>query len=678
MTKKSSRPVKPDPIPCSVEEPCKVCSGMSHPCYTRGEELWCAFIESEKEIDEFTPVGYVHRGTVPKSGQQVFVPIEIERQRQKRLKTDPGDSPSNTPTDEEQALQRELLKELAGYSTERLNLRHVFNPIIASALIQKAESLPVAPEYLMQPFLAVCAGVVGTRAKIQLKRGWVEPAIVWTGLIGDPGTMKSPALAAIQKPLIELQRTAKLLHEDAQIDYDDRYRKWDAKTKEERSNSPDQHPGKPPEMRHYYMDRFTSEALLEKHATESSKTGFSLVLDELSGLFSGMDQYKANGKGDARQTLLTLWTGGALKSDRVTKELFISESCISITGGIQRRVLEKLMSDADDSDGMWGRFLWADPPQVPDVWVDTECDINDLLTHLYRVLDSLPERTYTLSAAAKERYKRYVNWLAEQKEWASDALKNVLSKLKGYAARIAVVLHCIDQAVGIDTDPLEIPESTLQRAFRLCMYYLHQVKLLHGQTVQSQLPPDLLRVVQLSQQVGWVSDRMIQRKLWTKTAADAKSLLLQLYQLGLGKVEAEGQKALKWIFDESLSKVVDRRSTNSQNMDLDTEPVPADNAKSLSIVVDRRSTNSNTDETEVSGASNGVCRSEDGFSDLKSENSPPPLEIEKPKVLSPSAIKPPKLPSKPPDKRQSSENSSRNGHLPSNSEPELEVVWRPK
>jgi hypothetical protein len=450
--------------------------------------------------------------------------------------------------------QRQKLEELVSQSQQRLDLRKIFHPHLGALLHEKAESLPVAAEYLMQPFLSICAGILGTKAGVQIKRGWTEPAIVWTGLVGDPGTMKSPAIAAIHRPLVEMQKRAK---EDWELRYQEWQQQslvWDGMSREERAERPEAHPGPAPQMRHYYLDQATMEALIEKHVAEPSKTGFSWVMDELASLLPGLDQYKAKGKGNSRQTLLALWTGGALKSDRVTKELFIPRSSVSVTGGIQQKVLKRLMEDPSDPDGLWGRFLWSSPPTVPDRWVEDECAISEMLVSLYDRLDKLPETTYALSPEAKSLYAWWVDWLAQEKETASDALKNVLSKLKGYLGRIALLLHCIDTAF----DPAlpfsdVIEQGTLMRAIDLCWYYLGQAKLLYADPDAAEVPQELVKIVSLAQKNGQVSDRDIVQRKWGK-AEQARDWLRQLGRLGY-RILSQGTKGMRLIFRELLADV---------------------------------------------------------------------------------------------------------------------------
>jgi hypothetical protein len=64
---------------------------------------------------------------------------------------------------------------------------------IRAYVSQGALALGCDPAYLALPALAVAASAIGNTRTIRLKRGWEEPAIVWSAIVGDSGTLKSPA-----------------------------------------------------------------------------------------------------------------------------------------------------------------------------------------------------------------------------------------------------------------------------------------------------------------------------------------------------------------------------------------------------------------------------------------------------------------------------------------------------
>ncbi|CAN0371996.1 unnamed protein product, partial [Ectocarpus sp. 4 AP-2014] len=85
---------------------------------------------------------------------------------------------------------------------------------------QTAETIGCDASYLALPLLAGAASAIGNSRRIQLKVGWDEPAILWTAIVGDSGTMKSPALEAALKPVKHRQQEAWKGHEFVLANYD--------------------------------------------------------------------------------------------------------------------------------------------------------------------------------------------------------------------------------------------------------------------------------------------------------------------------------------------------------------------------------------------------------------------------------------------------------------------------
>jgi len=84
-----------------------------------------------------------------------------------------------------------------------------------------AKAIGCDASYIALPMLAVLAAAIGNTRRIQLKRGWDEPAILWTAIIGDSGTMKSPALELALQPVRERQRMALAEYAERMAEYRD-------------------------------------------------------------------------------------------------------------------------------------------------------------------------------------------------------------------------------------------------------------------------------------------------------------------------------------------------------------------------------------------------------------------------------------------------------------------------
>jgi hypothetical protein len=130
-----------------------------------------------------------------------------------------------------------LIDELVAKASEQMPIDEVFHPFIARALKAKAQSMPAAPEYLAQPFISACAGLLGTSIRVQVKKGYTEPMVIWTAFVGDPGTLKSPAMAAVVKPLVNLQEAAAQQHEAGLEQYEADILEWDDGTSHSKCSS---------------------------------------------------------------------------------------------------------------------------------------------------------------------------------------------------------------------------------------------------------------------------------------------------------------------------------------------------------------------------------------------------------------------------------------------------------
>jgi hypothetical protein len=90
---------------------------------------------------------------------------------------------------------------------------------LAKFVARVANALGCDASYVALPLLAALAAAIGNSRAIRLKRGWVEPAIVWAAIVGDSGTLKSPALDKALRPARERQRDAMRTFEQATIRY---------------------------------------------------------------------------------------------------------------------------------------------------------------------------------------------------------------------------------------------------------------------------------------------------------------------------------------------------------------------------------------------------------------------------------------------------------------------------
>ena len=63
-----------------------------------------------------------------------------------------------------------------------------------------AEAIGCDPSFIAIPLLVACASSVGSSRMLKLKPDWFAKSILWGAVVGESGSLKTPAFAAAQKP----------------------------------------------------------------------------------------------------------------------------------------------------------------------------------------------------------------------------------------------------------------------------------------------------------------------------------------------------------------------------------------------------------------------------------------------------------------------------------------------
>ncbi len=98
-----------------------------------------------------------------------------------------------------------------------------FEPFPVDALPEPVRSFVVAgakspgcdESFIALPVLTMLAASIGNTRRLFVKRGWTEPPILWTVIVGNSGSFKSPAIELALKPVKDRQRDAFRLYADA-------------------------------------------------------------------------------------------------------------------------------------------------------------------------------------------------------------------------------------------------------------------------------------------------------------------------------------------------------------------------------------------------------------------------------------------------------------------------------
>src|SRR5262249_7185325 len=153
--------------------------------------------------------------------------------------------------------------------------------------------------------LAVVASVIGNTRVIRLKRTWNEPCVVWSAIVGDSGTLKSPAYLASVAHLFRLQKQLLDRHKEETKQYD-------AAIAEHKKNdgSDPSDPLEKPVLRRVVCSDTTIEKLAE--VLEDNPRGILVGRDELSAWFASFCRYKGKAGGTDLPNWLEMHRAGTI------------------------------------------------------------------------------------------------------------------------------------------------------------------------------------------------------------------------------------------------------------------------------------------------------------------------------------------------------------------------------
>lgn len=332
-------------------------------------------------------------------------------------------------------------------------------------------------DFVAIPVLVLAAGCLGASRALGITRTHIQPSILFAGVIGMPGSGKSPSLEIILNPV----EAAEIRF---QAEHKANLRTWRADDPEAR--------GDRPTLRRLIVDDTTSEALMR--TINANSRGLCMVRDELAALIAGFNQYKG-GQGSDRQVFLKAWSSGTFRVDRKSNEdgepLIIRHPCMSIVGGIQPDVIQTFLAAGKDGrvmdDGLLDRFLWSFPLELPAIgerFREVEPDKLELWDRCVQWLLAVKQwpredgtrraKIIGLSEAGKKAWVEFTDQHAAELNHPDFPAhqRGPWSKLKGYCARLALVLRYLALACDPDGDQSEeVGAQAVQGAVQLIAYF---------------------------------------------------------------------------------------------------------------------------------------------------------------------------------------------------------------
>lgn len=353
-----------------------------------------------------------------------------------------------------------------------------------------AKTLNCDPGYPGTSMLAVAGAAIGTTRSIKLKNTWTEFPSLYSMIIGQPGTLKSPSIDIIVNPVKKEQiKLGDRYKEELDIYKNAAIMNKPGRSKNQVSNPDDPPPVMPkkPDFKHLYTADATTEALSQ--ILDSNPRGVLICRDEIAGWFKSMNCYR---KGGDVEFYLSLFSNKHIKVDRKSLEspLILGRPFASVIGSIQPEILHELKRNEADN-GFADRFLYCFPDdQKFSGYIDEDVeeaaldDWENTIKALYTLDfdktldDDTHPKQLTLDPEARQAFHEYVNSLAQKINDGEipDYCRGFVEKLKGIVARMALIIHYLRWAedASVFENELLLDFQDMQAACKLADYYLSQ------------------------------------------------------------------------------------------------------------------------------------------------------------------------------------------------------------
>lgn len=468
------------------------------------------------------------------------------------------------------------VENLLKISNRRLTLENYLHPSLAEPIKKVATWMGVDPEAVLTHLLPIVAGLINPNSRVVAKEctNFVEPFLIYSGVVALSGARKTPTLNIPKNPLVRLQSVEDARYQQAIQIYDTEVQTL-TETKGKKKGSGGELPQKPNPPREFYLDNATVEAV-DKVKGQQPDHGLTLIKDELSGLFASHGAYKG-GKGADKESYLSGWNGGGVKKNRSGdgSRVSLARDSLSITGGIQPDKLRALLGDFSDSQGEWARFLWYHMPMRPYKIPrdDTRYDLGNLLEGIYKKIDALPVLKLHFDKQGQTYWDDWHDKKDEQKRAeARPGLQAAIAKMPGQSVRLIGLLHVLWEVASGSADvPEEIPLSIVKSGCQLAEFYLGQVTLLQsqGDADTGELSPIFKKLLdKVAEFKSLTARQAIQtiRDLKQTKAPKVREFFTELKVMGLAETQGTGTRMV----------LVQKVLANSQESQKDQNPYSVD------------------------------------------------------------------------------------------------------
>ncbi|MEN9664323.1 MAG: hypothetical protein RLZZ326_686 [Planctomycetota bacterium] len=413
---------------------------------------------------------------------------------------------------------------------------------------EASRSIGCDASFVALPLLTSCAAAIGNSRCLAVKAGWIVPAILWTVVVGESGTAKSPSIRLAISGIRRLEDRWELEYQAEVARYEELVAR-------------DEAPPHAPARKRLLVNDTSFEAIAV--LLSENPRGLFLANDELASWFGSFDRHSAGKGGAEASRYLPMHGAEPLSVDRkvgTVRTVGVPAASLSVTGGIQPGILRRVFSSQHRESGMAARFLVAYPPRRPKRWTDEEvsesaiADVEALIARLHELRPggtggrNAPQ-AIRMSDDARQEYRDFCDRHGAEQVDLSGDLASAWSKLEEAAARLALVVHCVRSEAG-DSESLLLDVESMRMGIRLTEWFKAEARRIYAFFNESAEEGRTRQLVDwVERRGGRCTPREVQQGCrWLKGPGVARATLDRLVSAGQGEWMSQGVGRAKDVF----------------------------------------------------------------------------------------------------------------------------------
>ena len=393
--------------------------------------------------------------------------------------------------------------EFSLHEIESPNIDFLGDNIITRFVKEVSRSTETPLEFaLFGVFSAISTCVMG-KVFVKIKDDYIEPIILSTIILAKSGEGKTPVYNHVMKPILEKQKKYReeyqikfkeFQHQNKLMEEKIRRLKDGVKKNNIEVNVKDvmdienEKIGEPVDPTITAQD-ITPEQITNKLVRQGGRIA---IIDHEGGIFDTIAGRYSN-NGTANTDVFTKgYNGSELKVDRGEKSVDLDNAYVLLLIFLQPNIFKKTKNfDHFLESGFFARTLFLSPKSKVEFRTDNEPSVNAEIKNKYNNFiqglmsykkeDNSNYKYLKFSKDSKEMYIDFCTSIAKERavggDFEGDSLGGWAEKLKGNTARLAGILHIIENPPINDSATTKISKETLNKAIQLSVILIDHAKI---------------------------------------------------------------------------------------------------------------------------------------------------------------------------------------------------------